>query len=129
MSKELYIASSPHETKVAVLDDDQLVEIYFERDTDVGLVGGRHGGVERVALLQRVGQDDRLERRPDHAAVEIPLSQGWIDIARQVASGVASMQIEWMCVVSQPLRLITPARRSFGTRQADRFQFPARSDI
>ena len=40
MSKEMYISSSPHETKVAVLEDDQLVEVYFERDTDVGLVGG-----------------------------------------------------------------------------------------
>ena len=49
MSKEMYIASSPHETKVAVLEDDQLVEVYFERDTDVGLVGGIYKGrVSRV---------------------------------------------------------------------------------
>src|SRR5271157_4813549 len=49
MSKEMYISSSPHETKVAVLEDDQLVEVYFERDTDVGLVGGIYKGrVSRV---------------------------------------------------------------------------------
>ncbi len=49
MSKEMYISSSPHETKVAVLEDDQLVEVYFERDTDVGLVGGIYKGrVNRV---------------------------------------------------------------------------------
>jgi ribonuclease G len=45
----MYISSSPHETKVAVLEDDQLVEVYFERDTDVGLVGGIYKGrVNRV---------------------------------------------------------------------------------
>ena len=39
MTKELYVSSSPHETKVAVLEDDQLVEVWFERDVDVGIVG------------------------------------------------------------------------------------------
>ena len=49
MSKEMFIASSPHETKVAVLEDDQLVEVYFEREADVGLVGGIYKGrVSRV---------------------------------------------------------------------------------
>jgi ribonuclease G len=64
MSKELYIASSPHETKVAVLDDDQLVEIYFERDTDVGLVGGIYKGrVNRVLPgMQSAFVDIGLER-------------------------------------------------------------------
>ena len=49
MAKELFISSSPHEMKVAVLEDDQLVEVYYERDTDVGLVGGIYKGrVSRV---------------------------------------------------------------------------------
>ncbi|MGH9358333.1 MAG: Rne/Rng family ribonuclease [Terriglobia bacterium] len=49
MTKELLIASSPHETKVAVLEDDQLVEVYFQRDTDAGLAGGIYKGrVSRV---------------------------------------------------------------------------------
>ncbi|MGD0920495.1 MAG: Rne/Rng family ribonuclease [Terriglobia bacterium] len=49
MSKELFIASSPHETKVAVLEDDQLVEVYYERDVDVGVVGSIYKGrVSRV---------------------------------------------------------------------------------
>ncbi|MGH9328188.1 MAG: Rne/Rng family ribonuclease [Terriglobia bacterium] len=49
MTKELLIASSPHETKVAVLEDDQVVEVYFQRDTDVGLAGGIYKGrVNRV---------------------------------------------------------------------------------
>lgn len=49
MTKELLIASSPHETKVAVLEDDQVVEVYFQRESDVGLAGGIYKGrVNRV---------------------------------------------------------------------------------
>ncbi|MGH9397507.1 MAG: Rne/Rng family ribonuclease [Terriglobia bacterium] len=49
MTKELLISSFPHETKVAVLEDDQLVEVYFQRDIDSGLVGGIYKGkVNRV---------------------------------------------------------------------------------
>jgi ribonuclease G len=45
----MYISSSLRETKLAVVEDDQLVEVYFERDTDVGLVGGIYKGrVSRV---------------------------------------------------------------------------------
>src|SRR5207244_10072006 len=39
----------PHETKVAVLEDDELVEVYHERDTGIGLAGGIYKGrVSRV---------------------------------------------------------------------------------
>src|SRR5262245_13684045 len=64
MTKEMYISSSPHETKVAVLEDDQLVEVYFERDTDVGLVGGIYKGrVNRVLPgMQSAFVDIGLER-------------------------------------------------------------------
>ncbi len=64
MSKEMYLSSSPHETKVAVLEDDQLVEVYFERDTDVGLVGGIYKGrVSRVLPgMQSAFVDIGLER-------------------------------------------------------------------
>ena len=49
MTKDLFVSSSPHETKVAVLEDDQLVEVYFERESSVGLVGGTYKGrVNRV---------------------------------------------------------------------------------
>jgi ribonuclease G len=49
MPKEMFISSSLHETKLAVVEDEQLVEVYYERDTDVGLVGGIYKGrVSRV---------------------------------------------------------------------------------
>ncbi len=64
MTKEMLISSSPHETKIALLEDDQLVEVYYERDTDVGLVGGIYKGrVSRVLPgMQSAFVDIGLER-------------------------------------------------------------------
>ena len=64
MSKELFISSSPHETKIAVLEDDNLVEVFYQRDTDVGLVGGIYKGrVSRVLPgMQSAFVDVGLER-------------------------------------------------------------------
>jgi ribonuclease G len=64
MPKELFISSSPHETKVAVLEDDALVEVFFQRDTDAGLVGGIYKGrVSRVLPgMQSAFVDIGLER-------------------------------------------------------------------
>jgi Rne/Rng family ribonuclease len=64
MPKELFIASSPHETKVAVVEDDSLVEVFYQRDTDVGLVGGIYKGrVSRVLPgMQSAFVDVGLER-------------------------------------------------------------------
>ena len=64
MSKEMFISSSFHETKLAVVEDDQLVEVYIERDTDVGLVGGIYKGrVSRVLPgMQSAFVDIGLER-------------------------------------------------------------------
>lgn len=64
MPKELFIASSPHETKVAVFEDDNLVEVFYQRDTDVGLVGGIYKGrVSRVLPgMQSAFVDIGLER-------------------------------------------------------------------
>ncbi|HEY4684170.1 MAG TPA: Rne/Rng family ribonuclease [Candidatus Acidoferrales bacterium] len=49
MSKELIISSSPHETKVAITEDGQAVEIYVEREKEYALVGSIYKGrVTRV---------------------------------------------------------------------------------
>src|SRR6266699_3340246 len=64
MSKELFISSSPHETKVAVLEDDELVEVYHERDTGWAVVGSIYKGrVTRVLPgMQSAFVDIGLER-------------------------------------------------------------------
>ncbi len=49
MSKELVIASSAHETRVAILEDGQPCEIYIEREKEYALVGSIYKGrVTRV---------------------------------------------------------------------------------
>ena len=49
MSKELFVSSTPHETKVAVVEEDQLTEIYYERENEYTLAGSIYKGrVTRV---------------------------------------------------------------------------------
>ena len=64
MSKELVIGCNRHETKVAVLEDDQLVEIYFQRANEYSLAGSIHKGrVTRVLPgMQSAFVDLGLER-------------------------------------------------------------------
>src|SRR3974390_3362855 len=64
MSKELVISSNRHETKVAILEDDQLVEFYFQRSNEYSLAGRIHKGrVTRVLPgMQSAFVDLGLER-------------------------------------------------------------------
>jgi ribonuclease G len=49
MGKELIISTNRHETKVAILEDDQLVEIFFQRANEYSLAGSiQKGRVTRV---------------------------------------------------------------------------------
>src|SRR5437588_2507190 len=49
MSKELFVSSTPHETKVAIVEDDQLTEMYYERENEYTLAGSIYKGrVTRV---------------------------------------------------------------------------------
>src|SRR5436190_12641527 len=64
MSKELFVSSTPHETKVAIVEDDQLAEIYFERENEYTLAGSIYKGkVTRVLPgMQSAFVDLGLER-------------------------------------------------------------------
>jgi ribonuclease G len=49
MSKELVVSANRHETRVAVLEDDQVVEVYHQRENEYSLAGSIHKGrVTRV---------------------------------------------------------------------------------
>ncbi len=49
MSKELVISSNRHETRVAIVEDDQVVEVYHQREHEYSLAGSIHKGkVTRV---------------------------------------------------------------------------------
>jgi ribonuclease E len=49
MAKEICISSTPHETRLAILEDDLLTEIYYERENEYTLAGSIYKGrVTRV---------------------------------------------------------------------------------
>ncbi len=49
MSKELVVSSTRHETRVALVEDDQVVEIHYQREKEYSLAGSIHKGrVTRV---------------------------------------------------------------------------------
>src|SRR5258705_6174085 len=49
MTKELFVSSTPHETKVGMVEDDLLAEIYLERENEYTLAGSIYKGrVTRV---------------------------------------------------------------------------------
>src|ERR671925_425122 len=64
MSKELVISANRHETRVAVIEDEQVVEVYHQRENEYSLAGSIHKGrVTRVLPgMQSAFVDIGLER-------------------------------------------------------------------
>ena len=64
MAKEICISSTPHETRLAILEDDLLTEIYYERENEYTLAGSIYKGrVTRVLPgMQSAFVDLGLER-------------------------------------------------------------------
>ncbi len=64
MNKELFVSSTPHETRVGMVEDDQLAEIYLERENEYTLAGSIYKGrVTRVLPgMQSAFVDVGLER-------------------------------------------------------------------
>ncbi len=103
MNKELYVSSTPHETKVALMEDDQLAEVFFERENEYTLAGSIYKGrVTRVLPgMQSAFVDIGLERdaflyvsdflelsgdeEEDEEFGEIPAPRGAIDVGKAQA--------------------------------------------
>jgi Rne/Rng family ribonuclease len=64
MQKELIISTTPQETKVAILEDDELVEFYIERHRSQSIVGNIYKGKVTKVLpgMQSAFVDIGLER-------------------------------------------------------------------
>jgi ribonuclease G len=64
MNKEMIISSSDHETRVAILEDDQVVEVFIEREQHRGVVGNIYKGRVSKVLpgMQSSFVDIGLER-------------------------------------------------------------------
>ena len=96
MSKELVVSSNQHETRLAILEDDRLVEIYLERRANHAIAGSIYKGrVSRVlpgmqSAFVKIGltrdaflyvsdvldQTADLERGDDPDAADAPASEG-----------------------------------------------------
>src|ERR1700723_1202174 len=105
MNKELYVSTTPHETKVGITEDDQLAEIYLERENEYTLAGSIYKGrvtrvlpgmqsafvdigLERDAFLY-VSDFMELEEHDDDLTDIVPASRGVQDLRQQPAEGVA----------------------------------------
>ena len=64
MSKEIYISSTPHETRLAIVEKEELSEVYYERENEYTLAGSIYNGrVTRVLPgMQSAFVDIGLER-------------------------------------------------------------------
>jgi Rne/Rng family ribonuclease len=64
MTKEMIVSSNDHETTVAILEDDQLVELFIERERNRGVVGNVYKGRVSKVLpgMQSAFVDLGLER-------------------------------------------------------------------
>ena len=88
MAKEICISSTPHETRLAIIENDELAEIYYERENEYTLAGSIYKGrVTRVlpgmqSAFVDVGLErdaflyvtDFLEEQEDSADFERPTS-------------------------------------------------------
>ena len=141
MTKEMIVSSSAHETRVAILEEDQVAEVFIERERQRGIVGNLYKGrVSRVLPgmqsafidlgLERDGflyvtdvvpsseEFDRFETDED----EVPASEG---STRQTLGAPAAGSAENGGVSGQP----SPGRRGGsagapGRRDRDREKDP-----
>src|ERR1700690_3765531 len=99
MSKEICISSTPHETRLAILEDDQLTEVYLERENEYTLAGSIYKGrvtrvlpgmesafvdigLERDAFLY-VSAFMELEEQDDDLSDAIPATRAVPDLSQQ----------------------------------------------
>ena len=102
MNKELFVTSTPHETKVGLVEDDLLAEIYLERENEYTLAGSIYKGrvtrvlpgmqsafvdigLERDAFLY-VSDFMDLEEHDDDLTEVVPANRGVQDMRQQSAA-------------------------------------------
>ena len=107
MNKELFVSSTPHETKVGMVEDDLLAEIYLERENEYTLAGSIYKGrvtrvlpgmqsafvdigLERDAFLY-VSDFMELEEHDEDLTDSVPAGRGVQDMRPQ-ASQVSAAQ-------------------------------------
>jgi len=113
MNKEMIISANDHDTRVAILEEDQVVEIFIERERQRGVVGNIYKGrvskvlpgmqssfvdigLERDAFLyvsevvNTVEEFDRLESGDDDEPAIAPVAEPSAEPLMAVAGGEAA---------------------------------------
>ena len=110
MNKELFVSSTPHETKVGLVEDDLLAEIYLERENEYTLAGSIYKGrvtrvlpgmqsafvdigLERDAFLY-VSDFMDLEEHDEDLTESVPANRGVQDMRPQAEGGSSAASPE-----------------------------------
>src|SRR5882724_10150478 len=131
MSKELVISATPHETRVAIVEDGQLCEIYIEREKEFALVGSLYKGrVTRVlpgmqSAFVDIGLDsdaflyvsDFLEHLEDYDHVAAPVEHKFQKPPQPVGEVFAPSTTN-AGVAHEPHEPIDAAGAAFGAQDA-----------
>ncbi len=140
MNKELFVSSTPHETKVGLVEDDLLAEVYLERENEYTLAGSIYKGrvtrvlpgmqsafvdigLERDAFLY-VSDFMELEEHDDDLTDVVPANRGVQDLrpqpARVETGGAASETSETTSIqneLSSESHEVSAAEESQGSFQ------------
>jgi Rne/Rng family ribonuclease len=110
MNKELFVSSTPHETKVGLVEDDLLAEVYLERENEYTLAGSIYKGrvtrvlpgmqsafvdigLERDAFLY-VSDFMDLEEHDEDLTESVPANRGVQDMRPQAENGSSPVSRE-----------------------------------
>jgi len=110
MNKELFVSSTPHETKVGLVEDDLLAEIYLERENEYTLAGSIYKGrvtrvlpgmqsafvdigLERDAFLY-VSDFMELEEHDEDLTDVVPANRGVQDLRPQPGQVAAPLEVD-----------------------------------
>ena len=129
MAKEICISSTPHETRLAILEDDQLAEIYYERENEYTLAGSIYNGrVTRVLPgMQSAFVDLGLERDAFLYVtdfIELEDQEETDELEKAAATGQAPREIKHPHGVPQDVVRNGGSREQRGGRPGERKQEP-----
>jgi Rne/Rng family ribonuclease len=110
MNKELFVSSTPHETKVGLVEDDLLAEIYLERENEYTLAGSIYKGrvtrvlpgmqsafvdigLERDAFLY-VSDFMELEEHDEDLTDVVPANRGVQDLRPQAGQSAEPLEVD-----------------------------------
>ncbi|HTW31241.1 MAG TPA: Rne/Rng family ribonuclease [Candidatus Sulfotelmatobacter sp.] len=124
MNKELFVSSTPHETKVGLVEDDLLAEVYLERENEYTLAGSIYKGrVTRVLPgMQSAFVDIGLERDAFlYVSDFMDLEEQDDDLTEAIPASLAVQDLRPQSVPADATPLLEGTATE-GTFEADRLQ-------